>query len=233
MPKTTLETNRQAAVRRTAAIRAGAVRLPLREGPKWIARIEGERCSALDTADPAKVLPFLFPLMPKHVKLAHVETSSEGWFATPGPDDHGKYGGYLTVKRDGVIEVIACLNTAGANARQPVWQPDSYESCALDSMGQPLTQALERLGIPTPALLFMSLTELSGARMVAAFGTSREHRYSTLEGFDSVQFPEVHVGTDREIAESLRRAFEEVRTMLHGISLPSLDCQIDLPATRA
>ncbi|MGT2512214.1 hypothetical protein [Cupriavidus basilensis] len=233
MPQKTLETKRQAAVRRTAAIRAGAVRLPLREGPKWIARIGGEHCAALETTDPAKVLPGLLPLMPKHVKLTHVEISSEGWFAIPGPDDDGKYGGYLTVRRDGVIEVIVCLNTADANARQPVWRPDSYESCALDLMGQPLTQALERLGIPTPALLFMSLTELSGARMVAAFGTSREHGYLTLEGFDSVQFPEVHVGTDREIAESLQRVFEEVRTMLHGISLQSLDCQIDLPVTCA
>lgn len=86
MPETTLETKHQAAIRRTAAIRAGAVRLPLQAGPKWIARLECESHPALDTTDPAKVLPCLLPLMPKHVNLTNIEVSLEGWFATPAPD---------------------------------------------------------------------------------------------------------------------------------------------------
>lgn len=220
MLETTLETMRQAAIRRTAAIRAGAVRLPLQVGPKWIARIEGEHRLSLDSKDPAKVLPGLLTFMPKHVNLGNIEVSSEGWFATPNPDAEGKYTGCLTVRCDGVIELIACLNTDARKGLEPSWSPDSYESCAVGSFGQPLTQALQLLGVPMQTPLFMSLTELSGAHMVTASETSREIGYATLEGIDSLQFPDVQVGKDPEAADSLRRAFAAVRTMLHDISLP-------------
>lgn len=227
MPKTPLETKRQAAIRRTDAIRAGAVRLPLQAGPKWIARLEGERRPSLDTKDPAKVLPGLLALMPKHVNLSNIEVSSEGWFATPNPDAEGKYAGYLTVRCDGVIEWIACLNTSTRMEFEPGWSPDSYESYDAGSFRLPLTQALQQLGILTPTPLFMSLTELSGARMVTASGTSQEVLHSILEGVDSLQFPEVQVGTDLEAADSLRQAFAAVRTMLHDFSLPSRCYQDD------